>query len=431
MEQAVFRSGEKIDLNPGGNRSENHLSVASLARILNRARNPEHGGSTVEDYETRAKIRAFLNSASFRISAAHLVIDFYAAILVFFLGIVPVLLPGFDLNGDWKRLDWLLGVLAGVLIARSLVRLSSARFRSAVARLVRDSRSHEENLTDSERKRAGELRGNWPDASPLVAFGVIPELAVGQPGPVADSQAGSPGGSAVSVVGDTRKLITYFLATLSVVHCISLLFEDWRSDRFAMLAVEGLVSAVLVAAATFAAIRFRSKSKDDPEGENGFRQTSSRLARFDEALANLGRQLGLPASVVGGLAMALALTVCLAVCVLLAKPSEGRIETLVYLALATLASIVTLVVVSRSAKSLASLRSPWIRVVVWSIPVAVAILVPFRFNTDLSIVFSWKAVWLGLIKYGALLIAGAIIVRFVMIRFDPLLVFPHSAIVGF
>lgn len=427
VEQAFFRSGEKIDLDPGSDRAGNQLSVAALARILDRSRKSEHSGTKVEDDETRARIRALLDSDSFRISSAHLVIDFYAAILVFFLGFVPVLLPGFDLNDAWKRVVWLLGVLAGVLIAHSLVRSSSARFRSAVTRLVRDSLSHEQDLSDSERARAVELRGNWPETSQLITICDIPKLSESEP----EKKAGEPGNSSASVGSDTRKLMTYFLATLSVVHCIFLLFEDWRSERLSMLAVESILSAALVAAAAFAAIRFRSKSKDIPEGGKVTQQSASRLARFDEALANLGRQLGLPASVVGGLAMAFALTVCLAVCVMLAKPSEGRIETLVYLALATLASIVTLVVVSRSAKSLASLRSRWIRIAVWSIPVAVAILVPFRFNTDLSIVFSWKAVWLGLIKYAAVLIAGAIIVRFVMIRFDPLLVFPLSAIVGF
>ncbi|MBI1325461.1 hypothetical protein GC170_20035 [bacterium] len=428
VERAFFRTGEKIDLDPDGNRSGKHLSVAALSRILGRAGNHEHSESTVENGEQRARIRALLDSDSFRISAAHLVIDFYAAILVFFLGIVPVLLPGFELSDAWKRVDWLLGVLAGVLIAHSLVRSSSARFRNAVLRLVNDSLRHEQDLTDAERARAFELRGNWPDTNPLIGFDVLHQ---GEPGNSPESSAGKADDSSDSMGSDTRKLMTYFLATLSVVHCIFLLFEDWRSERLSMLAVESVLSAALVGCAAFAAIRFRPKSKDDPETAKSARYAVGRLARFDEALANLGRQLGLPASVVGGLAMALALSVCLAVCVILAKPSEGRIETLVYLALATFASIVTLVVVARSAQSLASLRSHWMRMAVWAIPLAIAILVPFRFNTDLSIFFSWKAVWLGLIKYGAVLVVGAIVVRYVMIRFDPLLAFPLSAIVGF
>jgi hypothetical protein len=154
--------------------SAGSMKISELKRLLKRdvAEQPDAG-----------KVLDVMDCDRFRLAMSPLILDFYASILIVFLGLIPPLIgispqlqeltneaKNFQVDKSLqivaeiasRRGPWLVGIFCGVLLARSLVTSSTARFRQQVSEMVECA-----ELTTRNR-RIGELKKEWPSAESML-----------------------------------------------------------------------------------------------------------------------------------------------------------------------------------------------------------------------------------------------------------------------
>ncbi len=436
VEHAFFGASMPVRIGSIGSETaheaaEDSLSVTGLKRLLKR---------DVADHDTAGLVRGIVNSDRFRIAMAPLVLDFYASILVVFLGLIPVIL-GFqpllneakDAIGDrsvvhltetaWdlivRRGPWLFGVLAGVSLAKLLVRSSTDRFQRYVIEMVERACGG----AGEPRRELRELKAEWPARGEMMAC-LREALAMARTRDMAaetlDVRRWRKLPFLCSAGFMTLLIFANWFGTSNVPESGGLSAASVRAVMHSIVTVSKDVGLVLITMMTLAVtiglvwllavgfVEMMRRVFSIMMGGLGFAVRHGPLVSVSLILAML-------AGTLYGLSIVL----------------PNRFESVAYSSMAVIGSIViqSLSTYGTSPelrrKSVGELTWYWLSLV---------FAVPFfttSWSRALLVESGWQPFTLGIVKYLLAIKVGVWVVRWTTTLFDPLIAYPVSAIWGF
>ncbi len=410
---------------------EASMTVADLKRLLRNDVARQDGGG---------EVMGVLDSDRFRIAMSPLILDFYASILVVFLGLIPLIFGLQPLLGDlgeaWRsreflrlgrsaleliseRGSWLFGVLAGVLLAKSLVRASTYRFQNYVSDMVQKALAAD----PQPNRRLTELKQEWP-ARPRMIETLTKALEQARERDRNSPLDGSGTWRKLPFLSTAAAMTLLIFANLYAAEIrqaadlppdpsrnsmVEALSEVVRSLGIAVIAFVPL--GVAFGIVGFLAVAFVELVR------RGFRLVMGKsvFAFRGGGLAGVGLIVLAFAGVLAGMRTALG----------------DRLGTLAYPLLAVVASIVIqrLSMIGEppglARKRVRSLTGYWL-VTLLAVPMLAS-----SWSRAIPLDPGWPSNLMGIAKYLVALKAGSWIVRWTMTLFDPLISYPVSAIWGF
>jgi hypothetical protein len=375
--------------------------------------------------------RFVMNSDRIRLAMAPLVMDFYAWILLAFLGFVPAVVIPFVSKSERMPIDWMLGCLAGWLVANALLRISIRQFPKAVAAQIASS--------DSE--RAVRLAQDWPPRSVLID--VLKAT-------VADHAPQGRGGGSVSADASPHSADRGWTRPLGAFAAmLDKLWSRWETAcwwffaihfSFLMLFSSNPIGSLrllgeAVLAVVIVAVGPRVDLSEDRRisSQSGLQAAIARLRRFiadlqaaKESTVRSLRNLSGTATLIAFSLLSLVFVGAYA-----SVLAVTRFDTILYLLQAIVGSIVIQFLATRSA-GISDLQGRSRTAVVLAIIGFVAIpVICYRFAPDLGVRGVAAECALGMVKYLLMIVFGIAVVRWLMTKFDPLISYPVSAIFGF